>query len=250
MPALSSVERSDSTAQRELDYHTNVDPHRPSAPSDVVLGAQDGLVNVLGVLLGVAASTGETRIVVAAGLATAVAESISMAAVAYTSTMARGAFYASEHARELRHVRAAPNLEREEIRQIYADKGFAGELLDRVVDTITANKEVWVAVMMAEEHGAVPISRKAALRSAVVVGVAAAVGSIVPLLPLFFTNTSLASWLSVLVAALTLFTLGAYKARVTLGSPVKSGLEIAAIGTVSAMAGYAIGLAFRAPVMP
>lgn len=111
-------------------------------------------------------------------------------------------------------------------------------------------EEVWVAVMMAEEHRVVPIPRSTALRSALVVGIAAAVGSIVPLLPFFFTGTSLASWLSVLVAAVTLFALGAYKAHVTMASPVKSGLEIAAIGTVSAMARYAIGLAFRAPTVP
>ena len=55
---------------------------------DVILGGQDGLVNVLGVVLGVAAASQETRLVLAAGLAAAFAESFSMAAVAYTSTIA------------------------------------------------------------------------------------------------------------------------------------------------------------------
>ena len=73
----------------ELFHHTQTDPHkRASGLSDFILGAQDGLVNVLGVVLGIAAATGDARIVLVAGLATTFAESISMGAVAYTTTLA------------------------------------------------------------------------------------------------------------------------------------------------------------------
>ncbi|HZY44053.1 MAG TPA: VIT1/CCC1 transporter family protein, partial [Anaerolineae bacterium] len=68
--------------------------------SDVILGGQDGLVNVLGVILGVAAASSDPRIVIAAGLAATFAESISMGAVAYTTTMADRDFYLSEIERE------------------------------------------------------------------------------------------------------------------------------------------------------
>lgn len=54
---------------------------------DVILGGQDGIVNVLGVTLGVAAASADTRIVLAAGLAATFAESFSMAAVAYTASL-------------------------------------------------------------------------------------------------------------------------------------------------------------------
>ena len=60
---------------------------------DIILGGQDGLVNVLGVILGVAAATFNTKIIIVAGLAAAFAESISMAAVAYTSTEAALSYY-------------------------------------------------------------------------------------------------------------------------------------------------------------
>src|SRR5712692_4096904 len=171
------------TPERERDYHARLDPHRgASALSDVILGGQDGLVNVLGVILGVAAATADTRIVLVAGLAATFAESVSMGAVAYTSTLADADFYESEREREYRHVEAAPTLERDEIRGIYQHKGFSGELLDRIVETITRDKDVWVAVMMAEEHQLAPVDRHTALRSAVVVGAAAIVGSLVPLL--------------------------------------------------------------------
>src|SRR5713101_7932597 len=96
-------------SEREQDYHTRLDPHRgASALSDVNLGGQDGLVNVLGVILGVAAATADSRIVLVAGLAATFAESVSMGAVAYTSTLADADFYESERAREFRHIHASP----------------------------------------------------------------------------------------------------------------------------------------------
>lgn len=60
----------------EVLHHTQTDPHkRASGLSDFILGAQDGLVNVLGVVLGIAAATNDARIVLVAGLATTFAES-------------------------------------------------------------------------------------------------------------------------------------------------------------------------------
>jgi vacuolar iron transporter family protein len=229
-------------------YHRLRDPHhRGSSLAEIILGGQDGLVNVLGVILGVAAASGDARIVVAAGLAAAFAESISMGAVAYTSTLANADLYESERAREYRHLEAVPQLERKEIVEIYRQKGFDGELLNRIVDTITANKDVWVAVMMSEEHGLVPADRREALRAALVVGFSAIVGSFIPLLPFFFLPVSFSIILSTLTAAITLFSFGMYKARITVGHPVRSGVELAVIGIVSALAGYVVGLLFQVP---
>jgi VIT1/CCC1 family predicted Fe2+/Mn2+ transporter len=208
------------------------------------------LVNVLGVILGVAAATDSVRIVLVAGLAAALAESFSMAAVAYTSRVAAGDLYESERARERRHVRVVPTIEREEIRAIFAAKGFDGELLERIVTTITANEDVWVAEMMAAEHGLMPVDWRASLRAAAVVGVAALVGSIVPLVPFAIAPVRVAGMLAVVLAAGTLFAGGAYKARVTVGSWWKSGLEMALIGTASALIGYLIGALLRVPASP
>ncbi|MBK7318513.1 MAG: VIT1/CCC1 transporter family protein [Anaerolineales bacterium] len=235
----------------EVLHHTQTDPHkRASGLSDFILGAQDGLVNVLGVVLGIAAATNDARIVLVAGLATTFAESISMGAVAYTTTLADADLYQSEREREYRHILEAPNLEIKEIRDIYASKGFKGELLDHIVNTITANQDVWVAVMMAEEHNLAPVDRKTAVRAAIVVGISAILGSLVPLFPFMVWSVSLSMWLSVLVTALVLFGIGAYKAKVTVGKPMKSGIEMAVIGTVSALAGYLVGFILKVPPLP
>jgi len=235
----------------EIFHHNYTDPHkRGSGLSGFILGSQDGLVNVLGVVLGIAAATNDARVVLVAGLATTFAESISMGAVAFTTTLADADLYQSEREREYRHIIEAPALETKEIRDIYESKGFKGELLEHIVDTITANKDVWVAVMMAEEHQLSPVDRKLAMKAAWVVGLSAIVGSLVPIAPFLFLSVSTSMWMSVLVTALVLFGIGFYKARVTVGKPMRSGIEMMLIGTVSAMAGYLVGVLLKVPPLP
>lgn len=225
-------------AARDAHHHT-------SRFSSFLLGGQDGLVNVLGVLLGVAAASHDARMVLVAGLAAAVAESISMAAVAYTSTSADRALYQSEHARELRHIAAAPELERDEIRQIYRDKGFDGALLESIVDTVTGNPKVWVAVMMAEELRLSPIEDNAPLREAWIVGASALVGSLLPVVPYMFLQIRSATALALVLSAFALFATGAYHARSTVGHWARRGFELTLIGLGSALAGWLVGRAFR-----
>jgi VIT1/CCC1 family predicted Fe2+/Mn2+ transporter len=73
-----------------------------------ILGWQDGLVNVLGIVLGVAIATASTQIVLLAGLVATFAESISMAAVAYTSSKAAKDFYMGQLKHELRSIDEVP----------------------------------------------------------------------------------------------------------------------------------------------
>jgi len=235
----------------QVRLHDHRDPHHGEFRlGDVILGGQDGLVNVLGVILGVAAATQDARIVIAAGMAATFAESISMGAVAYTSTLAENDLYHSEREREHRHIHLVPDVEVEEIRGIYRKKGFEGEILEKIVKVITSNPDVWVDVMMAEEFQLTPPEKSQALRSALIVGFSALFGSLIPLFPFFFWTVRWSIWISILIAALTLFIVGMYKARVTVGRPLRSGLQMAVIGTVSALAGYIVGLIFKVPTVP
>src|SRR3982074_529910 len=118
---------------------------------DIILGGQDGLVNVLGLVLGVAAATQSVRVIFVAGLAATFSESIAMGGVAYTSALADRDYYLSERAREMREIEEVPDLEKEEVRQIFREKGLHGELLERVVQEITSDKETWVQGMMRDE---------------------------------------------------------------------------------------------------
>jgi VIT1/CCC1 family predicted Fe2+/Mn2+ transporter len=209
----------------------------------VILGGQDGIVNILGVVLGLAAASGEPRIIIAGALATTFAESLSMGAVAYTSTLADRDFYASQIEREKDHIRRFSAIEREEIKRIYEAKGFSGKQLDEIVDTITSDEQRWVDVMLAEELKLSPVSEKGLLKTAVIVFFAAVIGSLIPVAPFFGLPIWMAVWGSVALAGASLFTVGAYKANVTVGTWWKAGLQMLGIGLVTALVSYAIGLA-------
>ncbi len=111
-----------------VDAATAAEAHpTPGLLSDFILGSQDGLVNVLGILLGLA-SAGEGRtVILIATIAALAAETISMAAVAYTSTRARRQFYLAEERRERWEMDHLPDAERQEVREILDRWEFQGE---------------------------------------------------------------------------------------------------------------------------
>ncbi len=123
----------------------------------MILGGQDGLVNILGIILGVIAGGGSKAVLLSTGFAAAITESISMGAVGWTSTVSERDYYQAEQAREAAEIDATPEAERQEIHDIYAAKGFPGELLDQVVATITANRDRWRSTMMDEELHLQPV---------------------------------------------------------------------------------------------
>jgi VIT1/CCC1 family predicted Fe2+/Mn2+ transporter len=221
--------------------------------SDIILGGQDGLVNTLGVILGIAAASAELRIIVAGGFAGAVAEAISMGAVGYTSKVAEKDFYISQLNREKREIKEVPQLEKDEIRDIYRAKGFEGELLDSVVKVITSNEKIWLETMMQEELKLAPVEERRPLVAAFWVGISAFVGALVPLTPfvvfyilaLPFEQYKLTGIITALVcSALVLFWVGIYKSKLTAAKWYKGGLQIMIIGMVSALVGYLIGSVF------
>lgn len=214
---------------------------------DLILGGQDGLVNVLGIVLGVSAANGSHAVIIAASLAAAFAESISMGAVAYTSTLAEKDHYESEKNRELKEIEDVPEVEKEEIRQIYGAKGFSGKLLEDIVATICSNKENWVKIMMDEELHLAPVDTKRIFVSSMTVGGSAMVGSLVPIVPFFILPQNQAVIVSLIASSIALFLVGVYKAVSSVGSWWKSGLQLLLIGMGSALAGFIIGKIFNAP---
>ncbi len=225
---------------------------QPGLLSDFILGSQDGLVNVLGIILGVAIAahqqflagtlTDPFRIVVAGALAATFAESISMGAVAYTSTLARRDHYLRERSREEREMRDLPDIERKEVRDIFEAWGYQGSTLEEITDRIVANPKAWLEFMMAHELGLAPIPTGQARRSALLVGLAAVFGSVIPLIPFLLFPGDLVSGMvaSVIVAAVALFLIGWYRAKSTVGRPGRSGIQMLVIGIVSAFAGFLI----------
>jgi vacuolar iron transporter family protein len=212
---------------------------------DIILGGQDGLVNVLGIVLGVSAAGGDTKILFAAALAATFSEALSMGAVAYTSTLTERDHYLRELQIEENEIRDLPDIEREEIRTIYKAKGFTGDLLENIVATISSNKENWIKFMMGEELHLEPVETNEVLRASIIVTIAAIIGSLIPLTPFLILERSGAVLASVTVSALALFAIGAYEAISFVGDWRKSGIRMVVIGLGAALVGFMIGRLFN-----
>ncbi len=228
--------------------HKQQEKHKKENPlRDVILGGQDGLVNALGIILGVIAVTSDTRILLATVLSAAVAESISMGAVAYTSAVAQQDFYESERQKALAEIREVPHMEKEEVRRIFEKKGFSGHTLEEIVQTVTSDEKLWLHTMMTEELSMHPIRTNTILKSSVIVTIATAIGHLIPIVPFFFLPQHPSLVASIVVSAFALFATGVYQAVTLVGSWWKNGVRIMVIGLSAALIGYAIAHLFSLP---
>jgi predicted membrane protein (TIGR00267 family) len=168
-----------------------------------------------------------------------------MGAVAYTSFGSVRDFYLAQRRREQEEIESAPDVERQEIREIYAAKGFKGQLLEDVVDTIAANRDTWVDTMMDEELHLQPVEQGSLLRSAAVVTVATLIGHLIPLAPFTVLAQTSAVIVAIVLSAITLFGVGVYSAKTLVGDWRKSGAQMLVIGLGAAAIGFLIGTLFH-----
>jgi predicted membrane protein (TIGR00267 family) len=234
------VRRAAARARRHREGHRQTNWLR-----DVILGGQDGLVNILGIILGVIAGGGSDTVLLAAGFAAAITESISMGAVGFTSAMSERDYYQAEMAREANEIATMPQAERQEVREIYAGKGFTGQLLERVVDTITADRDTWLTTMMAEELHLQPKLTSDIIRTAVVITIATLIGHLIPLLPFLVLSRTPALVLAILLSGLALFGVGVYSAVTLVGNWWTNGLKMLTIGLGAAALGFVVGRLFN-----
>lgn len=212
---------------------------------DVILGGQDGLVNILGIILGVMAGGGSRAVLLSAGFAAAMTESLSMGAVGYTSTSADRDYYAAQTVIEEAAVRDDSEMELHEVRELYRNRGFTGPLLDQVVATLTANPDKWVRTIMEDERHLQPVGRNDVTRSSTVITAATLVGHLIPLVPFLFLASGPALAVGISLSALVLFAVGVYSSITRVGAWWKNGSKMVLIGLGAAGVGFLIGRLFN-----
>ncbi|HZJ28171.1 MAG TPA: VIT1/CCC1 transporter family protein [Acidimicrobiia bacterium] len=224
------------------------DPRR-SYVRDLVYGAVDGTVTTFAVVAGAWGAGLSTRIVLVLGVANLVADGFSMGAANYLGVRSEEQRRRRTRDDELEHIAVVPEGEREEIRQIFAAKGFRADDLDRVVDVITENRERWVQTMLTEEHGFAP-HPAVPLRNALATFSAFVVVGFVPIAP-FAAVAVVGGELSrpfVLSAALTaaaFLVVGAARGLVAERAPWRTALGTFTVGataaSIAAVAGAVLG---------
>jgi len=211
---------------------------------DWIYGGIDGAVTTFAVVSGVVGAELSSTVIVVLGLANLLADGFSMAASNYSGTKAEQDQV--EHLRrvEHRHIEEVPEGEREEIRQIFAHKGFEGETLDRIVEVISSDRERWVKTMLTEEYG-LPLEARSEWLAAASTFSAFLVCGAVPLLP-YLIGLDHAFGLSIAATAVVFFLIGCGRGRWSVSPWWETGLGTLAVGGIAAVLAYAVGHALRA----
>ena len=121
--------------------------------AEFVYGGIDGSITTFAVVAGAVGAGLDSSVIIILGFANLFADGFAMSIGAYLSSKTERDTYEKHKAIEYWEIENIPEKEIEEIREIYAAKGFEGKLLEDVVATITADKDRWVDVMMKEELG-------------------------------------------------------------------------------------------------
>lgn len=214
---------------------------------DFVLGGVDGVVTTFAIAAGVVGANLSPSIVLILGAANLLADGFSMAASNYTGT--RTEIEEAERLREVerRHIETTPDGEAREVREIFRNKGFSGDELESIVAVITADRERWIATMLAEEYGIAPTARTA-LRAAAHTFGAFVLCGMVPLIPfalggLVAPGEEFAA--SIVLAVLTFAAIGAARSNWSPRSWWRTSAETLAIGAGAGAIAFVIGRGLR-----
>lgn len=215
-------------------------PLHSSYLRDWIYGGIDGSVTTFAVVTGVSGAALSTRIILILGIANLLADGFSMAASNYLGTRTERQEAEALWVREQRHIDTDAAGEREEVRQIFAAKGFAGDDLERAVGIVTSNDERWIELMLAEEYG-LARARRSASRAALATFSAFVLCGLVPLLP-FLAGVTHALTLSVAMTGCAFFAIGSARSRWLLSSWWHAGVETLLMGSLAAGIAWAAGL--------
>jgi len=211
---------------------------------DVVIGMSDGLTVPFALAAGLSGAVVSTGIIVTAGLAEIAAGAIAMGLGGYLAGRSDAEHYASEREREHREVREKPGVEAKEVGDIFRDYGLSDDEVAPILRVFQKRPQEWIDFMMRFELGLEKPEPGRALRSALTIGAAYAVGGLIPLGPYILLKeaaAALAVSTGVTLVALAVF--GFVKGRFTGARPWKSALQTALIGSVAAAAAFAIARA-------
>ena len=213
---------------------------------DAVLGAIDGCVTTFAIVAGAVGAGFSGGVVVILGFANLIADGFSMAASNYLGAKSERERIDKVRLTEEGHIDAIPEGEREEIRQIFVRKGFTGEVLEKIVATITANRPLWVETMVREEFGMEMTGRRP-LKAACATFAAFVCAGFLPLLSFVipYLEGPTRFRVSALLAAVTFAMIGVAKGIVIERSIWRAGLETLLVGGGAAVLAYGVGAWLR-----
>ena len=219
---------------------------------EFVYGGIDGAVTTFAVVAGAVGAGFDSSIILILGFANLFADGFAMSVGAYLSTKSEKDNYQKHKRIEYWEVDNLPEIEKEEIREIYRNKGFEGALLEEVVEVITSDRERWVETMMKDELEMIEESKSPVMMGAVtyfsfvIVGIIPLIIYVVNYLYEFPSNSFL--WSCIFTGIAFIF-IGFLKTYVTETSKWRGILETLVLGALAALVSYFVGDVLESIVM-
>jgi len=207
---------------------------------DWIYGGIDGSVTTFAVVTGVVGAKLAPTIIVILGIANLLGDGFSMAASNYLGTRTERQEIDALHEQETRHINAHPEGEREEVRQIFAAKGFTGDDLERAVAVVTSDVQRWIHFMLSEEYG-LPQQIRSASTAALSTFSAFVVCGLVPLLP-FLLPVPHPFAISIAMTLAVFFAVGSARSRWLAMSWWRAGVETLIVGSIAALLAWSAGV--------
>jgi len=211
---------------------------------EFVYGGIDGCVTTFAVVAGSVGAGLDSAVIIILGFANLLADGFAMSIGAYLSTKSEQDNYNKHQQVEYWEVDNLPEVEKEEIREIYAEKGFEGELLEKVVDVITSDKDRWVHTMMKEELEMIEEQRSpfwigaTTYISFITIGLIPLVIYVVDYISPIHQNLFL---VASILTAMGFIVIGWLKTYVNQTSKIKGVLETLFLGGIAAFVAYFVG---------
>jgi len=211
------------------------------AVRDIVIGMSDGLTVPFALAAGLTGAIASSHLILTAGFAEIAAGSIAMGLGGFLAARSDAEHYANERLREEQEIVTVPDVEAQEVREIFQSYGLSDGESASVVESLRQRPQDWVNFMMRFELGLEEPEPSRAWKSALTIALAYVVGGVIPLSAyLLWSDAHRALWMSVGVTLVALGVFGGIKGKFT-GTPViRSGLQTTLIGGLAAAAAFGI----------
>jgi vacuolar iron transporter family protein len=207
-----------------------------------VLGANDGLVSNMSLVMGIAGAAAENNMILLTGLAGLLAGAISMALGEWLSVQSSRELFLKQIALEAEELASSPEHEEQELALIYQAKGIDKAKAQEMAKKIMVDKDMALDTLVREELGIDKAelggsSWEAAITSFLLF----ALGAIIPVMPFFFTQGRMAIYVSISLSVVGLFGIGSATSLFTGRSVWFSGLRQVFFGLTAAAVTYGVG---------
>jgi len=228
-----------------MSKHKNQEPHNQNSGIRLnklraaVLGANDGIVSIAGLVVGVAGATNDKTAIFTAGLAGILAGSLSMAAGEYVSVSSQRDTEQAILGREKQELKDFPKEELDELKSIYVSKGLSAKTAEAVAKELTL-KDAYAAHIDAE-LGIDPENLANPWHAAIASALAFLAGAALPLLAIMLPPQNIRIVVAFISTLIALMLTGALSAKFGRAPVRKAVIRVTAGGALAMVVTYSIG---------